>query len=265
MISTTVLLALLLPASEPKIPTLIAHRGLLRHAPENTLAAFAACLELNLGFELDVRRSREGTLVIIHDEDLKRTTSGRGKVGELTLPQLRKLDAGKWFDPVFAGQKVPTLDEVLALVKARGKRTTVVAVDLKINDRKVESEVVQLARKHGVLEQIVCIGTAIDSPEVRGRLLAADRTTAAAVLAQVATDLPRALAQKDASWAYLRFVPTAEQVRQAHGAGKKVMLVGPAVMGKEPANWRKAREVGVDAILTDYPLECRLHWREQQK
>jgi glycerophosphoryl diester phosphodiesterase len=248
------------PADDPR-PAIVGHRGLLRHAPENTLAAFAACLELSLGFELDVRRSGDGHLVILHDADLKRTTNGTGPVSRRTLAELKKLDAGSWFDPAFAGQQVPTLDEVLALVKARGRAGTLVAVDLKIDDAKVEADLVRLAKKHGVLGRLVCIGTAIGSPAVRRRLREADAAAPAAALAQAAADLAGALAEKDASWAYLRFVPTAAQVRQAHAAGKKVFLVGPAVMGREPANWRKAREAGVDALLTDYPLECRRAWR----
>ena len=247
-----------------RTPALVAHRGLLRHAPENTLAAFAACLDLNLGFELDVRRTKDGHLVVLHDATLDRTTTGKGKLADHTLAQLRKLDAGSWFDPAFAGEKVPTLDEAFALVKQKGKPTTLVAVDLKIDDGKVEADVVRLAKKYGILSRIVCIGTAIDSPAVRARLRDADAATPSAALAQTAADLPKALADKDARWAYLRFVPTAEQVRQARAAGKKVIVVGKAVMGKEPDNWAKAREAGADAILTDYPLDCRRAWRGEK-
>src|SRR3954447_6438323 len=95
---------------------IVAHRGLLRHAPENTLANFRACLELRLGFEFDVQRTRDGQLVCIHDETVDRTSNGTGTVSELTLEQIRRLDAGKWFDPKFAGEKVPTVEEVLKLV-----------------------------------------------------------------------------------------------------------------------------------------------------
>src|SRR4051794_20980331 len=95
-------------AGEPASPRLIAHRGLLRHAPENTLAAYGACLDLRLGFELDVRRSKDGHLVIVHDADLKRTTDGKGRVADHTLAELKKLDAGRWFDTSFTGERVPT-------------------------------------------------------------------------------------------------------------------------------------------------------------
>src|SRR5262249_37077299 len=128
-----------------------------------------------------------------------------------------------------------------------------------------EAEVVALAKKHGVLDRILCIGTTISSAEVRRRLRAADANTPAAVLAQTEKDLPAALADRDASWAYLRFVPTAEQVQQVHRAGKKVFLSGPKVAGREPANWRQASAAGVDALLTDHPLECRRVWHGAQE
>jgi glycerophosphoryl diester phosphodiesterase/cyclophilin family peptidyl-prolyl cis-trans isomerase len=243
------------------LPRLVAHRGLFRHAPENTLPAFAACLELRLGFELDVRRSKDGHLVVLHDRTLDRTSDGKGPVAERSLAELKKLDAGRWFDRAYAGARIPTLDEVFALLKARGQADTLVAIDLKIDDGKVEADVVRLAKKHGVLSRLIVIGTAIDSAAVRKRLRGANETTPAAVLAQTAADLAKALAEKDASWVYLRFVPTAAQVKQARLAGKKVFVAGKAVAGREPKNWREARAAGVDGFLTDYPLECRQSWR----
>ena len=243
----------------PRRPAIVGHRGLLRHAPENTLAGFAACLELGLGFELDVRRTRDGHLVCLHDADVRRTTNGKGLVSDLTLAELRRLDAGRWFDPSFAGQRVPTLEEVFALLEARGRAGVLVALDIKIEG--VEADVIRLAVKHGVLGRVVCIGRTITEAEVRRKLRRADPAAPAAVLAPGADTLPRALADASASWVYLRFVPTAEQVAAAHRAGKRVFLSGPLVGGNEPKNWRRARASHVDALLTDYPLRCRQSWR----
>src|SRR6478752_234493 len=105
--------AILLLGTSPSPPLTVAHRGLLRHAPENTLANYRACLELRLGFEFDVQATKDGRLVCIHDDTVDRTTDGTGRVAELTLAEIRQLDAGSWFDPMFAGQKVPTVEEVL--------------------------------------------------------------------------------------------------------------------------------------------------------
>lgn len=240
-------------------PAVVGHRGLLRHAPENTLAGFAACLELGLGFELDVRRTRDGHLVCLHDADVRRTTDGEGAVSDLTLAELRRLDAGGRFDASFAGLRVPTLEEVFALARQRGRPGLLIALDLKVEG--VEADVVRLAAKYGVLGRVVCIGRAISEPEVRRKLRRADPATPAAVLAPSAEDLPAALADPDGDWIYVRFVPTAAQVEAVHRAGKRVFLSGPAVGGDEPANWRRARDRGVDALLTDFPLGCRASWR----
>src|SRR6476469_4312332 len=108
------LLLFLVAATSPAVaaehrPLAVAHRGLLRHAPENTLANFRACLELRLGFEFDVERTKDGHLVCIHDSTVNRTTNVTGKVSDLSLDEIRHLDAGKWFDAKFAGEKVPTI------------------------------------------------------------------------------------------------------------------------------------------------------------
>jgi glycerophosphoryl diester phosphodiesterase len=115
-------------------PLIVAHRGLLRHAPENTLANFRACLELGLGFEFDVQKTRDGHLVCIHDDTVDRTTNGRGKLAEMTLDELRRLDAGSWFDPRFAGERVPTVEEVLKLIAEYKQHDVLIAVDLKAAD-----------------------------------------------------------------------------------------------------------------------------------
>lgn len=92
----------------------IAHRGANSLAPENTLAAFRKAVELGSdGFELDVQFSKDGKLVVIHDEKVDRTTNGKGLVKDLTLAELKELDAGSWFGPEFLKEKIPTLDEVL--------------------------------------------------------------------------------------------------------------------------------------------------------
>ena len=91
-----------------------AHRGASGYAPENTIAAFDLALNMPVdGIETDIRASREGALVLLHDATVDRTTDGRGAVADLSLAELRQLDAGVRFAPRFAGQRVPTLDELL--------------------------------------------------------------------------------------------------------------------------------------------------------
>ncbi|MGE3804502.1 MAG: glycerophosphodiester phosphodiesterase [Gemmataceae bacterium] len=257
--------ALLRAQDGPPTPRIVAHRGLLKHAPENTLPNFRACLELGLGFEFDVRRTRDGQLVCVHDDTVQRTTNGTGKVADLTLAELKKLDAGRWFDPAFAGERVPTIEEILALLKTSGRKDVVLAVDLKVADEGVPEEVVRLASKHGVLDRLLFIGLTISDARVRKRLHGTDPKAAAAVLAQTAKDLDAALEAPDADWIYVRFVPSKEEVARIRKAGKRLFISGPLVMQREPENWLKSRELGVDALLSDFPLAVRQTWRAEKK
>jgi glycerophosphoryl diester phosphodiesterase len=96
----------------------IAHRGASGHAPENTLAAFKEAVALGATFiETDLQLTRDARFVAIHDDTVNRTTNGLGAVHDLTLAELRKLDAGSWFGSEFAGERIPTLDEILEFSK----------------------------------------------------------------------------------------------------------------------------------------------------
>lgn len=235
-------------------PLIVAHRGLLRHAPENTLANFKACLELRLGFEMDVQKTSDGQLVCIHDDTVDRTTDGVGHLTELSLDDIRKLDAGRWFDPRFAGERVPTVDEVFQLIAKYRQHGILVAVDLKADE--VEQDVVQLAEKHKVLDRLLFIGETISESFVREELKAASKQAQTAVVANDADEFPAAIGS-DGDWVYFRFLPTEKQIASVHQAGKRAFIAGSTVSGNVPDNWRRAATVGIDAVLTDYPLEMR--------
>jgi glycerophosphoryl diester phosphodiesterase len=103
----------------------IAHRGASGSAPEHTRAAFERALALGVDMiELDVQLSRDGELVVMHDPDLDRTTSGHGAVRAHEFAALKVLDAGSWFAPEFAGERVLNLREVLQLVRGRARLNT---------------------------------------------------------------------------------------------------------------------------------------------
>ncbi len=102
-------------------PLVIGHRGHSAGAPEQTLAAFEQAVEFGADMiEVDVRRSRDGRLVLMHDPLLDRTTNGHGLVGAAAFDELRRLDAGSWFDARFAAQRIPALDELFELAEAAG-------------------------------------------------------------------------------------------------------------------------------------------------
>ena len=94
-----------------------AHRGAIDTHPENTIAAFKEAIRLQAQMiEFDVRMTKDRKLVILHDETVDRTTNGTGKIGDLTLKQVRLLDAGSWKFPEFDGEKIPTFTEALAVM-----------------------------------------------------------------------------------------------------------------------------------------------------
>ena len=133
-------------------PLVIAHRGDVESAPENTLEAFRGVVEKGAdGMELDVRLSRDGHVVVMHDRYVNRTTDGRGPVGTLTLAQLKELDAGSWCAPEFKGARVPTLEEVLVEMP----KEFLLDVELKVRGWGVmalASRVASLIKKHNRLE-----------------------------------------------------------------------------------------------------------------
>ena len=101
-------------------PTVMAHRGLSADAPENTLYAFSAAIEAGVDFiELDVQQTKDGVLVVMHDQNLKRTTGINQNIWEVTYDEIKDLDAGSWYDPMYANARISTLEEVLQFVNHR--------------------------------------------------------------------------------------------------------------------------------------------------
>ncbi len=117
----------------------IAHRGASMEAPENTLAAFTRAIELGADyFELDVRKSADDSLMIMHDASIDRTTNGTGNINTMSYDSLRQFDAGSWFHPDFSGALIPSLREALLLAKDSIR----VCIELKTGN--MVTEVVQL-------------------------------------------------------------------------------------------------------------------------
>jgi len=132
---------------------IIAHRGASSVAPENTLAAFQKAADLRADyFELDVYLSKDDSLVIIHDKSVNRTTDGSGFVTLLTFEQLRSFDAGSWFAPEFAGEKIPTLKEALILAKQNNIK---VCIEIKGSKAGIVEKIVDLVQKLDMREQVV--------------------------------------------------------------------------------------------------------------
>ncbi len=133
---------------------IIAHRGASGEFPENTLPAFAAAIEAGAQMcELDVQLTRDGAAVVIHDETVDRTTNGTGAVAAMSLAEIRRLDAGVKFGARFAGTRIPTLEEVLTLVRGR------CALNVELKSAGVEREVCRLLRAHEALSSTTIVSS----------------------------------------------------------------------------------------------------------
>ena len=142
-----------LPRLEPGPCDVVAHRGFSAVAPENTLASITRAIEAGAdGCEFDVYRCRDGTVVLMHDATVERTTSGRGKLADLTLAELKQLDAGRWKAPEYTGQKVPTLEEALQRLKSSGCQAV---IEIKMEG--ISQQVVDAVRAAGMLDQATVI------------------------------------------------------------------------------------------------------------
>ena len=130
----------------------IAHRGASSSAPENTRAAFDLALEMGARhLELDVELTRDGHVVVIHDDTVDRTTDGSGPVTAHTLDELRRLDAGRWFGPAFAGERIPTYEDVLVRYRGRAHLHT----EIKGRAPELSRRTVDLIRRHGMGQEII--------------------------------------------------------------------------------------------------------------
>ena len=221
-------------------PIVFAHRGASAHAPENTLAAFELAVEQGAdGIELDVKLSADGQVVVIHDATVERTTGARGRVKDMTLDELRSLDAGSFFSDKFKGEKIPTLAEVFEAV---GRRTFVNVELTNYNTRRdhlVESVCI-LVKKFGMQKRVLFSSFLPSNlsnarrylPEVPTGLLALN-----GLLGAWARSFGFAFGKHDALHPHLR-----DATQRVH-----VWTVNDA------ADMRRLFKWGVDAIFTDDP------------
>lgn len=133
-----------------------AHRGASAVCPENTMAAFRKALELGAtGIETDVQMTKDGKLILIHDESVNRTTNGQGLVKDYTLEEIQQLEAGSWFQESFRGEHLPSLEELLLLTK---DKETIINIELKngiIQYPELEERVIATIRSFGMEDRIV--------------------------------------------------------------------------------------------------------------
>ncbi len=137
-------------------PLIIAHRGSSAHAPENTLAAFRLAAEQRAdAIELDVDLTRDGHVMVMHDATIDRTTNGQGRVADLTLEEIRRVDAGVWKGASFASERVPLLSEVFEVFLGQRLLINVEIKRTSLRSNGVEAKVIEVIQRYDLLERVI--------------------------------------------------------------------------------------------------------------
>jgi len=225
----------------------IAHRGASGHAPENTLAAFKKAVAMGAAFiETDLHLSRDARFVAIHDATLNRTTNGKGAVHDMTLSDLRRLDAGSWFGSEFAGERIPTLEELLEFSK---KNDVVFYLEMKPEGSwGGEHALVGALRQSGEIPRAVVISF---DPAVVLNLRKIEPTLMTGLLFDGQLDKP---IQKAVEIGARQLVARGDLVTPALlSEARKNDLQVICWTVNHPAHMRMLIAAGVNGIMSDYP------------
>ncbi|WP_071459238.1 glycerophosphodiester phosphodiesterase [Bacillus massilinigeriensis] len=233
-----------------KRPFLAGHRGDAGNYPENTIISFDSALRHGADFiELDIQQTKDGSLVVIHDHTVDRTTNGKGKVGEMSFEEIRLLDAGSWFDSRFKGETIPAFTEVLE--RYRGKIGFLIELKKPSLYRGIEAKVAETLKDFG-----------LDSPGMHPVIIQSFDRNSLVKMKRLLPGVPRGLLVRHRpygvfNWELRRITAFADffnpkrtmlkssLVRKAHQHGLK-MIVWTAANKSEA---EQLRATGVDGIV----------------
>lgn len=239
---------------------ILAHRGASAEAPENTLAAFDLAMRRGAdGIELDVRFSADGVPVVIHDARVDRTTSGSGRVDRHTVKELRRLDAGSWFNRRFPTRararygraKIPLLSEVMSWVKARRCAAVIEVKRERAPAADHVEKLLEIIHRAGVNSEIAIISFHLPTlrrlRELDARVRIGIDFTRPLLALRRAKSVGASIVLPHWAFTSRRFIA------RAHGAGLRVIPWGL----ETPAAMRRVLAEGVDGAITGYPARLR--------
>ena len=226
----------------------VAHRGASGNFPENTLRAFQMALEIGVDeIEFDLRMTGDGHLVVMHDATVDRTTDGTGAIGELTLAEIRALDAGRVFGERFRGDRVPTWEEALDLVQGK-VRLNVHLKEGGSPDGDYERKVAKALRAFRMVDDSVmaCNDVSVGlfaeiDPRIACRIFPNNRSPGDYIRSSMEMGLRTMQPGRD--------MTSTEFVQKAHESGLGVHVF----YADTPEDMRTYIGMGVDGILTNYP------------
>lgn len=247
------------PLERPRSFQVIAHRGMMRQAPENTRPALELAIEAGIEWvEVDVRLTSDGYHVLIHSSSLDKTTDGKGSVEEHTMAQIKQLDAGSWFSPQYAGERILSLEECLDLAFRR--------INLYLDCKRVNPQLlVRQILQAGMQNQVVVFGKLDLLRQIRA-LSNGEIAIMAKWWPEYGLDAWLADVQPDAVEINADVI-TPEICKAFH---EKEVYVQAKTLGEwdRPEIWNKMLRAKVDWIQTDLPKELiayGLRWEEENE
>ncbi len=233
------------------LPPVIGHRGACGVAPENTLFSLRKAARLGARWvEFDAKLTRDGRVVLFHDETLDRATDGHGPVRDADLEDLAKLDAGGWFGPQFAGERIPTLDQAMALLGECGLGANVEIKPCPGRDEETARTVARLVQERWPAGAPPPLLSSFSSEALR-------------VAAKEAPDIPRALIVGDIPRDWLRRLSAAAASalhcrHQGLRPDRLQSVLDAAVPVRcytvnEAERARELFAMGVESVFTDFP------------
>lgn len=226
-----------------------AHRGAAGQYPENTMLAFSKAIEFGAtGIETDVQMTKDGQLVLIHDENVHRTTGVQGWVKDLTLAEIKELDAGSWYSSDFQGERIPTLVELLELAK---DRDIILNLELKngvVIYPELEEKVIQVVRDYN-MEQRIVISSFNHYSLAKCKQIAPEISTGILYMEGLYEPWNYAKTLGAHALHAYKYAVLPEWVAMA---GQEGIVYHPFTVN-EPQEMERLLEAGVAGIITDYP------------
>lgn len=242
-----------MPDSFPR-PILLAHRGDNTHAPENTLPAFTQAIQNGAdGVELDAKLTADGRVIVIHDGTVNRTTDGKGDVASFTLEAIRKLDAGSWKDPKFAGTKIPLLEEVFESI-GREKLINIELTNYYTLPDTLTEKVCELIRRHNNARQIIFSSFKSRNLKIASRILPGvprGLLAAPGLLGLWARSFGFMFGDYQALHPHISNT-SREQIQRAHRVRRRIHVW----TANSPEEIHRLRDWGVDGLFTDDPASA---------
>ena len=230
---------------DKRIPFIMAHRGGTRVTPENTLAAFEKALSLGVNIELDIRLTKDNVIVVIHDKSVDRTTNGKGIVADMNLSKIKTLDAGSYLSREYAGESIPTLEQVFVQFSSKAPANVIMSIDTKVENAKMFEKLVELLDRYHLFDRTFI---EVSNAQIASTIQRLDSRVRFAVWAPSESVLNTALKTP-----YFERIHTTASLAKwtdaAHAAGKAII---PLVHTKQ--HWQEVKCYNIDGINTNHPF-----------